>query len=349
MIRKLFFVPLCAFALLLLMGASAAPQQSAALLAEEESAVLDEAELDTDSQASSEAIESVGMAQSGEASATESMSLEEKLLAEQQQAEEQQAAAQQAAEQQETVTGDQTLWIDGVAAPSNLGKFQKNGVTYVGLAAMAKALDSSVEVSWDGSTATLKTGRLTLSAKVGQLYLVANGRYLYLPEGVQIVNNMVTVPLGAVVEAFDATLSWDGATGVIRITRGSGGIQSGDSYYNQEDLFWLSRIIYAESGNQPLEGQMAVGNVVMNRVASPAYPNTVQGVLAQKNQFTTYKSGALANRTPNQSSVIAAKLVLDGGEVEETDGALYFDSSSNSWASRNREFAAVLGGHTFYY
>ena len=344
MVRKLFFVPLCAFALLLLMGASAAPQQSAALLAEEESAVLDEAELDTDSQASSEAIESVGMAQSGEATATESMSLAEKALAEQQQAEEQQAA-----EQQETVTGDQTLLIDGVAAPSNLGKFQKNGVTYVALAPMAKALDSSVEIGWDGSTATLKTSRLTLSAKVGQLYLVSNGRYLYLPEGVQNVNNMVTVPLSAVVEAFGASLSWDGATGVIRITRGSGGIQSGDSYYNQEDLFWLSRIIYAESGNQPLEGQMAVGNVVMNRVASPAYPNTVQGVLAQKNQFTTYKSGALANRTPNQSSVIAAKLVLDGGEVEETDGALYFDSSSNSWASRNREFAAVLGGHKFYY
>ena len=243
----------------------------------------------------------------------------------------------------------QTLLIDGVAAPANVGKFQKNGVTYVALAPMAQALDSSVEIGWDGSTANIYSSRLSLSAKVGQLYLVANGRYLYLPEGVQIVNNMVTVPLWAVVEAFDATLSWNGSTGTIQIKRGSGGIQSGDSYYDQEDLFWLSRIIYAESGNQSLEGQMAVGNVVMNRVASPAYPNTVQGVLAQKNQFTTYKSGALANRTPNQSSVIAAKLVLDGGEVEETDGALYFDSSSNSWASRNREFAATLGGHKFYY
>ena len=76
---------------------------------------------------------------------------------------------------------------------------------------------------------------------------------------------------------------------------------------------------------------------------------TLTGMIAQKNQFSTYKSGALANRTPNQSSVIAAKLVLDGGEVSETNGALYFDSSSSSWASRNREFAAVLGGHKFYY
>ena len=88
--------------------------------------------------------------------------------------------------------------------------------------------------------------------------------------------------------------------------------------------------IYAESGNQPLEGQMAVGNVVLNRVASPIYPNTIEGVLAQKNQFSTYQSGSLAKRTPNESSVIAAKLVLDGGVVEETRGALYFDSSVGS-------------------
>ncbi len=327
-------MPLCAFALLLLMGASTAPQQSAALLAEEESAVLNEDALDTESQVSYESMEYIGGGKLGNAEVSEQVSLTEEVEAE---------------EQQQAVAGDQTLFIDGVAAPTNLGKFQKNGVTYVSLAAMAQALEPSVQIGWDGSTVKISSSRLALTAKVGQLYLVANGRYLYLPEGVQNVNNTVTVPLSAVVEAFDAKLSWDGATGTIRITRGSGGIQSGDSYYDQEDLFWLSRIIYAESGNQPLEGQMAVGNVVMNRVASPAYPNTVQGVLAQKNQFSTYKSGALANRTPNQSSVIAAKLVLDGGEVAETDGALYFDSSSNSWASRNREFAAVLGGHKFYY
>jgi len=91
-----------------------------------------------------------------------------------------------------------------------------------------------------------------------------------------------------------------------------------------------------------------VGNVVMNRVESSRFPNTVKGVLSQKNQFSTYKNGKLANRTPNESSVIAAKLVLDGGVVEECEGALYFDSASRSWASRNRECIAVIGGHKFY-
>ena len=46
--------------------------------------------------------------------------------------------------------------------------------------------------------------------------------------------------------------------------------------------------------------------------------------------------------------MIAAKLVLDGGEVEETENALYFDSCSTSWAARNKTYVATIGGHKFY-
>lgn len=324
--RKLFSVPLCAFALLLLMGASAVPQQTTALLAEEESAVLDETALETEAQVSTGIQESE--IQSDEDVADEAADAEE-------------AAPQQNA--------DNSFLIDGQPAPLNLGKFQADGVTYVALAPMAQVLDSTVQVGWDGSTVQIYSSGLALTATVGEHYFVANGRYLYLPKGVQMVNDMVTVPLWAVAKAFDATVGWDASTGTVLVNRGSGAIQSGDSFYDQEALFWLSRVISAESGNQPLEGKMAVGNVVMNRVASPIYPNTVQGVLAQKNQFTTYRNGALADRTPSQACVIAAKLVLDGGVVEVTEGALYFDSSSNSWAAKNRQYIATLGGHKFYY
>ena len=97
----------------------------------------------------------------------------------------------------------------------------------------------------------------------------------------------VVVPLKELVKAFDAKLSWDPADGTTSITTGSGGIASGDSFYNQDDLFWLSRVVYAESGNQSLDGKIAVANVVLNRVKSPIFPNTIEGVLAQKNQFPT--------------------------------------------------------------
>ena len=245
---------------------------------------------------------------------------------------------------------DRTLTVDGKPVSSEVSKTQKSGTTYVALVPMAKELDSSVSVVWDGGsqTVTVRSSKLNLTAKVGQLYLVANGRYLYIPEGVQLVNGRVTVPLSVLTEAFDASLTWNAATGVVAVTRGSGALTPADQYYNQDDLFWLCRIIYAESGNQPLEGMMAVGNVVLNRVNDPIYPNTIVGVLAQKNQFTTYQSGKLAYRTPNENSVIAAKLVLDGGVVEETKGATHFDSCSNSWASRHKTCVAVIGGHRFY-
>ena len=316
--HKLFSVVLCGFALILLTGAGAAEAETGVLLMEEE----------------------IGEA----AQQVETLYTEEELP------ETAVPAAEGVSPQELTEQIDTALCVDGEYVSVEVARVQHDGVTYVALAPMAKELDESVQIGWDGSssTVTVKSSKLSLTAKVGQLYIQANGRYLYVPEGVQMVGGKVTVPLSVLVKAFDARLSWDAASGTVVVNRGSGAIQSGDSYYNQDDLFWLSRIIQAECGNQPLEGRMAVGNVVLNRVKNPAFPSTVKGVLSQKNQFTTWKNGALANRTPNATSVIAAKLVLDGGEVESTKGATFFDSNSNSWAARNKTCVAVIGNHKFY-
>ena len=316
--HKLFSVVLCGFAFILLTGAGAAEAETGVLLMDEE---IGEA------------------AQQVETLYTEA-ELPETAV----------PAAEGVSPQELTEQIDTALCVDGEYVSVEVARVQHDGVTYVALAPMAKELDESVQIGWDGSssTVTVKSSKLSLTAKVGQLYIQANGRYLYVPEGVQMVGGKVTVPLSVLVKAFDARLSWDAASGTVVVNRGSGAIQSGDSYYNQDDLFWLSRIIQAECGNQPLEGRMAVGNVVLNRVKNPAFPSTVKGVLSQKNQFTTWKNGALANRTPNATSVIAAKLVLDGGEVESTKGATFFDSNSNSWAARNKTCVAVIGNHKFY-
>lgn len=316
--HKLFSVVLCGFALILLTGAGAAEAETGVLLMDEE---IGEA------------------AQQVETLYTEA-ELPETAV----------PAAEGVSPQELTEQIDTALCVDGEYVSVEVARVQHDGVTYVALAPMAKELDESVQIGWDGSssTVTVKSSKLSLTAKVGQPYIQANGRYLYVPEGVQMVGGKVTVPLSVLVKAFDARLSWDAASGTVVVNRGSGAIQSGDSYYNQDDLFWLSRIIQAECGNQPLEGRMAVGNVVLNRVKNPAFPSTVKGVLSQKNQFTTWKNGALANRTPNATSVIAAKLVLDGGEVESTKGATFFDSKSNSWAARNKTCVAVIGNHKFY-
>lgn len=75
--------------------------------------------------------------------------------------------------------------------------------------------------------------------------------------------------------------------------------------YVEEDLYWLSRAIYSESGNQPMKGRIAVGTVILNRVADEAFPDTIQEVIFAPGQFSPVANGTIY-RTPDEKSVIAA-------------------------------------------
>ena len=116
--------------------------------------------------------------------------------------------------------------------------------------------------------------------------------------------------------------------------------------YTDEDVYWLSHIIYAEAGGESYKGQIAVGNVVLNRVKSSKFPNTIYGVIFQKSQFTPASSGSIY-RTPSQSCINAAIAALEGENV--VGGALYFNTVGlNSWAARNATFVTRIGNHNFY-
>ena len=89
--------------------------------------------------------------------------------------------------------------------------------------------------------------------------------------------------------------------------------------YNSSDLRMLSSIIYSESGNQVYAGKKAVGIVVMNRVRSSLFPNTVSGVVYQSGQFTPARNGSLSRSLSlydsgnlNSDCIKAAKDILNG-------------------------------------
>ena len=156
------------------------------------------------------------------------------------------------------------------------------------------------------------------------------------------------VGLDTLAAALGANVAWDPTGNAVVITAGSGPITSGDLAYQSDVVYWLSHIINAESGNQPLAGKIAVGNVVLNRVASSLFPDTVYEVIHQRNQFTPVTNGSI-NLTPNTESVAAAKLCLDGANT--IGNALYFinpRSAPNSWAARNRSYVATIGAHAFF-
>lgn len=236
--------------------------------------------------------------------------------------------------------------VNGVPMTQDPQVTSLNGECHVSLRAVAQAVLPDVRVAWDGTQAAVaKVGVLSLTAKPGDKYLVANGRYLYVPGGVQARNGSVLVPLNVLSRAMDFTCTWR-PDGSLDITTGSGGILSGSAYYDEGELYWLSRIIYSESGNQPLSGKLAVGNVVLNRVKDSRFPDSIYGVIFQKNQFSPAASGSIY-RTPNAESVVAAKLCLDG--AVSLDRVLYFNRVGlNCWASRNRPYVATIAGHSFY-
>ncbi|MCJ7855171.1 spore cortex-lytic enzyme [Lachnospiraceae bacterium NSJ-143] len=87
------------------------------------------------------------------------------------------------------------------------------------------------------------------------------------------------------------------------------------------DLDVLSRAIYAEGRGEPYEGQVAIGAVVLNRVRSPNFPNTVPDVVFQTGAFDAVKDGQI-NLPPNDTAYSAARDALSGWDP--TGGALYY-------------------------
>ena len=239
------------------------------------------------------------------------------------------------------------LYVDGALVEQG-ALIYRDEIPYVSLRYAATALRPDATVIWTGDYAQITAEGLAITVNPDLTYVVANDRYLYLPEGVLYENGMIRIPAHMMAKVFNAECSADPVTKDISFTTGSGSLVPGSEFYNKDDLYWLSHIIHAESGNQPLEGKIAVGNVVLNRAAdtSPTFPNSIYGVIHQKNQFSPVKNGTI-NLTPNEESVLAAKLCLDGAVVLPT--ALWFNSArSNSWAAKHKTYITTIGGHAFY-
>lgn len=183
-------------------------------------------------------------------------------------------------------------------------------------------------------------------------YAVVNGRYFYLADGLYELGGEMLWPLKELARMFGCEITWDAASGSINVDLTKVElISSGDEYYDSQDVYWLSRIIYAESGNQPLAGQIAVGNVVLNRVEDERFPDSVYGVIFDQTygvQFSPVETGSIYS-TPDEEAVIAAKLALEG--YNTGGNALYFvnpDIGVSSWFNQTRTYVTSIGDHDFY-
>ena len=127
---------------------------------------------------------------------------------------------------------------------------------------------------------------------------------------------------------------------------------AGTTEYSSTDLYWMSRIIHAEAEAEPYLGKVAVGNVILNRVSSSQFPDTVKGVIFDYYegipQFSPVAEGTIYN-TPNEDSIKAAKEAFSGSKP--VGASTYFfnpDKAAGSWIVKNKTYVTRIGNHVFY-
>lgn len=238
------------------------------------------------------------------------------------------------------------------------------------------------QVDWVQGQA-VAAGALRLTAVPGQTVLQAGEETLPLPVAVSLRDSWTMVPVRALARALGLEVRYDPKTCTATILspdQPSGGTQKPEQQpeqtpsvpsapsapsvpsapsepsdpsasYDENDVYWLARIIEAEAGGESGEGKLAVANVVLNRVASGSYPDTIYDVIFDTKygtQFEPTSNGAIYN-TPSEESIEAAKRALSG--ENNIGGALYFYNPSlvdAVWIRTNCTYIQTIGCHNFY-
>ena len=115
---------------------------------------------------------------------------------------------------------------------------------------------------------------------------------------------------------------------------------------SNSDLNLLAKCVYAEARGESYVGQVAVAAVILNRVKSSKFPNTISGVIYQPYAFTCVNDGQI-NMTPNKTAYNAAQDAMNGWDP--TYGAIYYynpKTATSSWI-RSRSTTITIGSHVF--
>lgn len=228
--------------------------------------------------------------------------------------------------------------------------FRMNKVDYIPYRAAAGALGISYSYNSSSRSSMMYGGGLVMSATEGCYSVYANDRPLFASSPVVIMSDgRMYIPLASFAKATGLEVEQRGPG--INLKGSYKPLASSAKFYRDDEVLWLARIIHAESSGESLLGKIAVGNVVLNRVKSPLYPNTIYSVIFDRKygvQFSPIIYGTIYN-TPSYESTLAAKICLEGFDISE--GALFFlhpEISTSSWIPANRSYLFSVGSHDFY-
>lgn len=247
-----------------------------------------------------------------------------------------------AQEPEEPLTTDPEIYVNDICLPDAADTY--DGVVYVNMTAVAAALRPESGSEWDVDRMRVYDEGLEFTAAPDDLYAVVNGRYLYVPNGVKMDDSgMILLPASTMALAMDAVLTPSEDGGSLSFTNAEiSFLEPAETFYDPAAVDLLARVIYNESGNQCMEGRIAVGNVLLNRVESSLFPSTLAEVIAQPGQFPNS-----TGKAPDAESIIAAKLCLEGASI--VPNAYWFNVVGlSSWASQNKTLIATIEDHSFF-
>ncbi len=247
------------------------------------------------------------------------------------------------------------LTVNGSYIKSDTPGYLKNGFAMLPIRALADALCAQrVEWNEDTSSATITKNGTTIVLKKNQKNATVNGKPVKLDAAAVIQADRFYVPVRFAAETFQTTVSWDAEAYMVHITAPDVVVPTsmiGARGYSDDDLYWLSRIVNAESQGESMKGKIAVANVVLNRVKSNLYANNIYDVIFDRNygvQFTPILNGTIYHK-PLGDSIVAAKRALRG--ENHAGESLYFlnpDIAENFWIINNRTYLKSIGNHDFY-
>lgn len=224
----------------------------------------------------------------------------------------------------------------------------QDGVAYGLVSEFASRM--GVEVEWleNAKLAVLKIGENYVSFQMDSNILIINNKDFKMQANTITLNNSIYVPIDTLSEQLSIEYTWDPALLMASLKSTNLTINPSEVRkvsYTDEDVLWLSRIIDIEANGKSLTKKTAVANVVLNRVASPRFPNTVYDVIYQRGQFPPAYYSRFATLVPVESSVIAAKRALMGIVIAEN--CLFFNN--RPFASKADSFYKLIEGDYFYY
>lgn len=219
---------------------------------------------------------------------------------------------------------------------------RKNGLTADGVVGPATAKAMGISSTSTTTTSTSTKGDV-VSVKTYQQKLKSWGYYTGAVDGVKGAKTV------SAVKSFQRKngLTADGIVGNATAKAMGISVSAGtNSSYTNNDTYLLAKAVYSEARGEPYVGQVAIAAVILNRVKSSAFPNTVAGVIYQPWAFTAVHDGQF-ELEPNATAYQAARDALNGWDP--TYGSIYYynpRTATNTWI-RSRKVTTTIGKHVF--